>query len=107
METNLHHGIPVSRGGLNGSNKRVWEVEKHMAYHALFDNSLPHEAMAYLLMVHINCFKEEFRERLMEILASEPTDIYNESLYRDAELLELPDAIRNKFLPLFDERKAG
>jgi hypothetical protein len=102
MESNIHHQIPISRGGLNGTNKIIWDVEKHKAYHTLFDNSLPHEAIAYIVMVHQGCFSDKFKEALMGLLADEPEEMYKQEHYKDPKLLEIPDNILSRFHKLFD-----
>ena len=45
-----HHLIPTSRGGTNHNDNQVRvKAAKHRAYHVLFGNSLPHEAIQILI----------------------------------------------------------
>ena len=45
-----HHLIPTSRGGSNHPDNLIRVKDtKHQAYHTLFENALPHEAVKILV----------------------------------------------------------
>ena len=61
--TNLHHCVPKSRNGkTNSSNLIRKEVKKHEAYHTLFDNATPEEAIAIVIMEWTT---EEWRDKFV------------------------------------------
>ncbi|HNX02177.1 MAG TPA: hypothetical protein PLE33_06035 [Candidatus Cloacimonas sp.] len=48
---NKHHCVPRSRGGKTDStNLLEKDVKKHEAYHTIFDNATPEEAIAIIIM---------------------------------------------------------
>ena len=49
MRKNRHHCVPKSRGGKDRGNVLTKEVRLHDAYHLLFDNATPEEAIVIIL----------------------------------------------------------
>lgn len=102
LETTIHHMCPSSRGGANGSNKRPLEKDRHVHYHGLFENALPHEALSQVLLIHWESFTDEFRDKIADLLLeAEPEEIYKREMYKDVKKLrEIPENIRGRFSEL-------
>lgn len=66
---NLHHILPKSRGwNWEPENIVKIEVNLHAAYHRLFENDMPHEAMQRLLYFNRTALQKEYYEKVMSVL---------------------------------------
>ena len=66
---NTHHLVCRSKGGSNSpSNLLVMAEPKHRALHTLFENKLPLEQLADLVMLNQTCLRYEFVREMLNLL---------------------------------------
>lgn len=83
-----------------------WDERQHAAYHTLYANALPHEALEFILLKHWHTFTDEFREKIFELLNTLPSKMYREELYRNAkEINAIPDNIREMLSRALQEKE--